>query len=52
MKEEVEQVSRQLQAKGMPEYLAAIQAAIQVSARRKTQTVDRSAAMASHCNEP
>ncbi len=52
MKEEVEQVSRQLQAKGTPEYLASIQAAIQVSARRKTQAVNREAAMLSHCNEP
>lgn len=52
MKEEVEQVSRKLQADGVPEYLAAIRAAVQVAARRKVQDASRSDAMATHCVEP
>ena len=51
-REEVEQVARSLREQGVPEYLANIRAAVQVSQARKAQAADRAAAMASHCFEP
>jgi predicted transcriptional regulator len=52
LKEEIAQETKRLCASGVPEFLASIQAAVNVSKRQAAQNSRREAAMLSHCNEP
>ncbi len=52
LKEEIAEETRKLRASGVSEFLASIQAAVNVSKRKRTDADRRAHAMASHCVEP
>lgn len=52
LNEEIADETRKLRARGVPEFLASIQAAGIVAKRRQQSEAQRGEAMASHCNEP